>query len=463
MGSSGNLLHDIVGPEFDIIGFDPRGVGHSTPRASFFKTDIERFIWGAGVASVNASKEGVARVVARNHVMGQLAAEQDDGYLRHLNTDQTARDMLSIAEALGREKLQYWGFSYGSVLGATFASMFPEKIERMIIDGVVDAENYYDTLWSNNLLDTDKTLQTFFTGCYEAGPLECPFYAPSPEAIRQNLTNLYDSVRAKPIAIKTRNTYGVLDYNHIRTVIFASLYSPYALFPIVGKALAELAGGDGTSLFELVNPPQPQYDCSCDSSKEEERKWAEVTDASATILCNDGADIPGDLESSRKYFEEMAKKSEWGDIWSSIRLGCVGWPKFPKDHFQGPFVANTSHPLLLIGNTADPVTPLWAAKKMSRGFKDSVVLTQDSPGHCSISAPSLCTVKYIRDYFIHGTLPEPDTVCQPVTKPFPGSVAKYGSDEAQAAFFETLTTQEKDMLDAVTELSSMRDLIPRFL
>lgn len=131
---SGNTLSTILGPQFDIVGFDPRGkqpiitqtmvlyvldnspgsgISRSIPRVSFFKTDVERALWGQlqGNNLLNASESGIGRVWARSHVVGQLAAETDDGYLRHINTENTAHDMLRIVEAHGRDKLQYWGFS----------------------------------------------------------------------------------------------------------------------------------------------------------------------------------------------------------------------------------------------------------------------------------------------------------------------------------------------------------------
>ncbi|KAF8959383.1 TAP-like protein-domain-containing protein [Flammula alnicola] len=452
---AGDLLSKILGPQFDIVSFDPRGIGRSQPHASFFKTDVEREIWNLDLKVVNNSAEGVARGWARARVLGQLAAETDDGYLRHINTDQTARDMLKIVEAHGRSKIQYWGFSYGSVLGATFAAMFPDKIERFVIDGVVDSENYYATSWSNNLLDTDKVMDSFYTGCAEAGPDSCAFWAPTVDDIRQNLTTLYDSLRSHPMPMRTKSGYGLLDLPMLRSAIFLALYTPYASFPIIAQGLAELATGEGQLLFDRMN--RPPFECSCDSP---ERAFASVPDATAAVLCNDGDDIPGDLESTQKYFDMMTKTSNWGDIWSNIRISCVGWPKFPKDHFQGPFEANTSHPILLIGNTADPVTPLWAAKKMSRGFTGSVVLTQDSAGHCSISAPSVCTQKYVRDYFIDGTLPEPGTVCQPIGQPFP--ISDLNSEEAQnqAVLTSNLTPDEKEIYAAILELSKTPGIIP---
>ncbi|KAF8185203.1 hypothetical protein BJ912DRAFT_927579 [Pholiota molesta] len=183
---AGRLFGTIVGPQFDIVGFDPRESVAAHGRVSF---------------------------------LGRLTAENDDGYLRHINTDQTARDMLRIVEAHGRTKLQYWGFSYGTVLGATFAAMFPDKVERIILDGVVDAENYY---------------------AYD---------------IQKNLTALYDTVRIHPKPVRTKSGYGIVDYKMLHSAVFGSLYMPYASFPELAQGLAALAAGDGSLIFDMMNPP----------------------------------------------------------------------------------------------------------------------------------------------------------------------------------------------------------------
>jgi pimeloyl-ACP methyl ester carboxylesterase len=125
---AGPALSQIIGPEFDVVGFDPRGksssaakqhaddyfqgVAHSTPRVSLFATDVERLLWqSTQVGDLNATADAVARTWARAQISGRLAAERAADILPHINTDNTARDMLRIVEAHGQKKLQYWGFS----------------------------------------------------------------------------------------------------------------------------------------------------------------------------------------------------------------------------------------------------------------------------------------------------------------------------------------------------------------
>ncbi|KAK0460830.1 TAP-like protein-domain-containing protein [Armillaria novae-zelandiae] len=399
--------------QYDIVGFDPRGVARST-RVSFYETGAERALWGYEIlVELLGRPDGIENAWAEAAITGQLASERDTGILEHINTDQTARDMLKITEAYGRQKLQYWGFSYGTVLGATFASLFPDRIERMVLDGVVDAENYYATLWSNNLLDSNKTLQTFFDGCFQAGPDGCPFYASSPDTIKQNLDNLYNNIRVRPLPVRLSTGYGVVDYARLRYAVFSSLYIPQSIYLTLAQGLSDLAQGNGEVIFNMTN--HPQFECSCDDPSA--LLTSSVRDSMISIICNDGLPVPRDVESAEEYYANLSAQFEWASIWTGVRIGCSGWPDYPKTNFRGedksagPFTANTSYPILFVGNTADPVAPLAAAKKMASGFDGAVVLTQDSPGHCSIAANSPCTQGYIRDYFINGTLPELDTVC----------------------------------------------------
>ncbi|KAK0205894.1 hypothetical protein DFS33DRAFT_1272484 [Desarmillaria ectypa] len=124
------------------------------------------------------------------------------------------------------------------------------------------------------------------------------------------------------------------------------------------------------------------------------------------ILCNDGLPVPSNVEAAEEYYADLSAQFEWASIWAGVRIGCSGWPDYPKTNFRGPFMGNTNYPILFVGNTADPVTPLAAAKKIASGFDGSVVLTQDSPGHCSIAVNSPCTQGYINGMFL-----ESDTVC----------------------------------------------------
>ncbi|KAF4600398.1 hypothetical protein EYR38_005023 [Pleurotus pulmonarius] len=415
VAGGGEMFSQLLGPNFDIVSFDPRGIGFSTPRGSVFPTEAQRQLWSSIPYDViNATSDGLTRVRARAQILGKVVAQNDpDHVFVHLNTENTARDMLRMVEAHGEEKIRYWGFSYGTVLGATFAALFPDRIERLVLDGtlrVVDAENYFATLYSNNLLDTDKALQSFFDSCFEGGPDLCPFYESSPQAIARKLDELTQSIFLRPVPVVTSLSYGLVDYSRLRNTIFLSLYSPYTDFPRLAQGLADLARGNGTTLYQFLETPV--FDCACGT----QAPLQPVLDGRNVIGCTDGKEVSDTFEESESYLRNLLLQSQWAELWATLRISCLGWPKQEKTHFQGPFVGNTSHPILWIGNTADPVTPVASAHKMAKGFPGSVVLTQDSPGHSSMSAPSTCTAGHVREYFLNGTLPAEGVVC-PVDGP----------------------------------------------
>uniref|UniRef100_A0A0W0G9H3 Uncharacterized protein n=1 Tax=Moniliophthora roreri TaxID=221103 RepID=A0A0W0G9H3_MONRR len=414
--SLGTKLREILGPQFDLVGFDPRGVSRSTPRVTIYETLDERLSWQrSGIWELNSSlQDNVASYWARAKIIAQLAEERHGDFLPYINTDHTARDMLRITEAYGREKLQYWGISYGTALGSTFAAMFPDKVQRLVIDGVLDVQDDYYTMgWKDVVSDTDATLKWFFKDCHDAGAEKCSFYESSAEAIEERLNRLYQSIIRAPVPVRGA---GLIDYASLRFVIFNALYYPLTRWSTLATALADLEKGNGTTLAQmsgLVPSSSPDSDDAPVS-------FANNDESQTVIVCNDGDAVPPSLEHAQQHYEESLKVSEWGISRSTVlNIFVSGWPNIPKAPFRGPISGNTSHPILLIGNTADPITPLSAAHKVSKGFPGSVVLQQDCAGHTSILAgPSVCTYNIIREYFVNGTLPEPGTVCPIEGSPF---------------------------------------------
>ncbi|KAK7040311.1 hypothetical protein VNI00_009779 [Paramarasmius palmivorus] len=431
---SGQDVAQIVGPEFDIVSFDPRGLSRSTPRIEWFESREERTLWyQTGFKELNHSSDNVASFYARSRINGQLVQERFMDLLPYFSTAHVAQDMQRIVEAHGRDKLQFWGFSYGSVLGATFAAMFPDKVERLIIDGIVDAESdYFTGQWKRGTLDTDKAINWFFRDCYNAGPELCAFYDSSPEAIEAKLNRLYESIIRAPVAVRTELSYGLVDYESLRSILLIALYAP-AVWPRLASGLAGLEAGDGTAIWKVFEGPQ--FECACNSSK---YAFERVLDGQQTYICNDAGVVPSSLDDAQKHWQESLEVSGWNSMFAGVQVSCSSWPEFPRDFFRGPISGNTSHPLLIIGNTADPVTSVQAAHVVSKRFPGSVVLTQDSSGHGSTAAPSICTANAVRTYFINGTLPEPGTICPIIGHSFDllNSTSKSSKRELSEAGFK---------------------------
>ncbi|KAK0202252.1 TAP-like protein-domain-containing protein [Desarmillaria ectypa] len=420
--SLGSLLVSVIGNQYDIIGFDPRGAANSIPRAEFFLSKEEQSQWLANPnhwsVIVNTTSDHIPHLWASAQVIAELSKERDNGILNYISTDNVARDMLRISEAAGQEKLQYWGFSYGTVLGSTFAAMFPDEVERIVLDGVLDMDGYYSGDLRNELADTDKDMQSFFDGCVAAGPDACAFYAPTAQEISNNLNSLYDSLLTQPVPVVTPSFYGIVDYAVLRTAVRFSLYQPYALFSTLAEGLADLAAGNGSIIYGI------QAQTSGDTSSVYDHSF----DAEIAISCSDAVENTDSVADLFAYWDSIKGLSSFADILFAQRISCSGWKFHREGRFTGPITGNTSYPILFIGNTADPVTPLSAAKKTSSAFPSSVVLTQHASGasnqrtqHTSLAATSTCTQAYIQAYFQNGTLPGDGTVCEVESELFPAS------------------------------------------
>jgi len=426
----GKQIQTIIGKQFDIIGFDPRAVGLTTPSFYAFSDKNEAGLFYIDYPLVfNTSTDALGKAYAYSNILGTRLEESSRNVTEHVSTPVVARDMLSISKAMGHDKLQYWGFSYGTVLGATFSAMFPDNVGRVVIDGVVDSENYYSGSLSNHLMDSDAALLDVCDACTKAGPEKCGLYENSAKLVLQRVNNLLNKLRTAPIPVyqqaaaqNSEPEYGIVSYDTVKRSIFLTLYHTHTAGAYIMNLLAELEKGNAYPFLSLSTGRayRDLLSCDCPAPGHEPSPYYGLLEPTLAIACGDNAIEDQTFSEIRKIYEDMAMTSTFADIWV-LHAACSGWKVKGKERFRGTFNHKTSHPLLLIGNTADPVTPLWSAHKMSKGFEGSVVLTQNSSGHCSISGTSLCTHKAIRAYFQNGTLPEEGTVCETESKIFGSS------------------------------------------
>ncbi|KAI0542796.1 hypothetical protein GGR58DRAFT_171322 [Xylaria digitata] len=433
----GASLQTIIGRNHDLISFDPRGIGATLPRIECWDTAEQRQLWDLqDVGVVDAHPGTVYDVYARAAAFSQQCEAHMTGksnILRHVGTASHARDMLEILHRLGEQKLKYWGFSYGTVLGGVFAAMYPDKIERLVSDGNVDIREWHDQAYINFLRDTDKVMDAFYDFCKKAGPGGCDLYANTPELIKRRMENLLRKIRKHPVIVTSDGSFStagpnmpqLITWSHIRRLTSAALYRPIFLFKKYATALAALENGDGRPFYSLNNnlysseEPPPSV-CSTQTIPADMPRLEEGNnEAFPAIMCSDLPPINQTAEEFVGFAQQLSEISKSaGDVNALFRLACIGRTIRPKWRFDGPFEGNTSFPILYVNNIADNVAPLVSARNNSQGFPGSVILVQNSYGHTSLTAASTCTATYIRDYFQHGELPQAGTICEPDYYPF---------------------------------------------
>ncbi|KAM0144039.1 hypothetical protein ACHAO1_000318 [Botrytis cinerea] len=471
---AGSLIQNIVGDDQDVIGFDPRGVGATTPPADCFsyggtydgvgddqaRGDYHRLLFnvaGQAIGLANTSSTALRHLDARAKAMAKLCAEKDSlsgqsSIFRHAGTPSVARDMISIIDAWDdwtssmkeesayydiadfdlpderepenepedasldtKGKLVYWGFSYGTLLGSTFAAMFPDRVGRLVLDGVVDADYYVAPIWLESQRDADKVWSSFFKYCHEAKSA-CEFHRENDKVtdIEERFESVMEKLKKNPISVVLKDslTPSLVTYSEVKYQIFQMLYAPLYGFRVLAPLLDALER-NLEDFFEFI-PTPPSYDLET-VCKHSQPKWIYFNDAQRVIFCSDKKyPLNHTYSEIESMFEDMEAQSAFADAWISLMIQCSGydiqsndppmrWDDHPA-HRQKPI--KTAFPLLYISNSADPVTPLFAGVKMATKFVDAGFVEQESEGHCSLAMKSRCTIEKVRAYFREGKVPQ---------------------------------------------------------
>lgn len=317
--------------------------------------------------------------------------------------------------------------------------MYPQRVGRIVLDGVCDAKTYVETRWTSNLREADAVEASFYDLCFAAGVDKCPLYEASPLLIKKRVYAIREMLKQSPIPIhssqaeqSTLFTAAVLD-----TLTFQSLYFPIQTFAMLARVLVGAENRDSKALAEYAGFFSPPASCDCDGIP---RSQLLTSDANAAIACSDQDHYTYDPQSFGQWYGNMSTDSpRFAPIWGNYYLRCAAWTIRPKWRYTGEFAAhNTSHPLLLLSPKYDTVCPAAQARAVHARFPGSALLIQDTRSHTSPSTPSICTAKHIRVYFRDGTLPEDGTVCGVDELPFIGEVAGSDVSEDDRKLLDTL-------------------------
>ena len=278
---------------------------------------------------------------------------------------------MQIVDALNEDGLlRYWGFSYGSVLGETVAAMYPDRMDKVVLDGVLNPRNYYRGYDLQQLVDTDKTWDEFFKGCV-ASPEACALaqHGSTPEDLKNKVYELLWRLKYQPFAAGS-DVADIIDYTLVKQAISGSIYSP-SFWPPLAAAFDGLLTGNLTAVIDLElvlaqSTIFPSYGY----------------ESGQGIRASDVSLRTNNLTSLYPLIEKAFGLSELlGDYLVSPALHYAQWRFNAKGGYKGDFCdIQTKNPLLFVGNTFDPLTPLISAHNASANFPGSVVLEHGGHG-----------------------------------------------------------------------------------
>jgi pimeloyl-ACP methyl ester carboxylesterase len=439
-----------IGSGYSLVGIDPRGINNSEPSSDCFPgypIQTRNFILQDVVSAADITNELALKTQHQSILAyGKWCSEMyaANGTAKYASTVATAQDMLHYTKLRAKDtgklpdeaKLWYYGVSYGSILGPTFASLYPDRVGRMVIDGVLELEDYYNGGWENAIDETDKVAEYFFRHCFEAGPALCQFHqnATSWQEIEQRYLALLDGLKDEPIGVAEAfldpsspayepgslpPTPSVFKWTDLVSQMFGSLYylSPSVVlstdYALVGVQTRDNALS-AISIKSRISNFSPDFD---------ERQGRHL------VVCLDsyGRSNYTKFNDYKVFVNTMYNRSNYGGLNVASLSGpvCSQMNVQPPEsqRFDGvPRVDGTDTPILFVSSAADPVTPLSSARKMNSLFPGSGLLVLNNSGHAAHFQASKCVSRYEAEYMRSGVLPPAGTLCE-VDEPNPWIIA----------------------------------------
>ncbi|CAE6393749.1 unnamed protein product, partial [Rhizoctonia solani] len=392
VAAAGQDLSTIVEGRYDIIGFDTRGVNLTSPptaclnvESKFVLRDYQLQLQGAPFPPLDntTQREHIRRLTAIQAGHDEACERNgNQNILQSVGTVAVARDMAMIVEALEEDGLNFWGYSYGTILGATFAAIKPNLVRRMVLDGVSDSELYFNDIlqWGRaSMHDTNKTLSGFLSTCIDAGPNLCSFAVPpigsnetqTVDSLHKRLNALYLRLGQEPLIIPDSRTAGsgFLKAADIQSLIFSVLYNPIS-WGALADALVQVERDNGVTAYNALYGSFAQIEPRSYSQNIYNRSMQlyGTRESLNPILCGDSPYLNITNDEYSNYIRELGQISPAGEQWALTAGGCRGWAFRARERYTGPWTTDTglkktSFPILFVSLDADPVTPLPSAVK----------------------------------------------------------------------------------------------------
>jgi pimeloyl-ACP methyl ester carboxylesterase len=375
---------------FDLVSFDPRGVGDSDPVRCLTDEEKDAQLEGDLTPDTPEEREKLER---DRTALRDGCEERNPEMVRHMSTADVAADLDRIRAALGDEKLNYLGFSYGTSIGATYAAMFPTHIRAMVLDGSTSPSASVADQALVQATGFERTLAHFIEACN--ADESCALAPDAASAIQATR----DELERDPVVVRERSgtrtlTRDLFDYGLATALYDTSTWGPTA------TAIAEIRDGGATTFLALVDRQTGrQPDGSYDNS----------SDAQAMVNCADETDRPTPEEALQEEARIAQAAPTFGPLLGTGLDSCHDWPE-PANPTPEP-KADGAPPILVIGTLGDPATPYEWSEEMAAALTGSVLLTYEGDGHTAFLRGGRCVDDAVVEYLVDLTLPAPGTRC----------------------------------------------------
>lgn len=390
---------------YDLVSFDPRGTGRSRPVECVDDATSDELNAVDPTPNSDAELQSFYDGSHEPVDVVQQCVEKNGAWLAQVGSRNVARDLDRLRTALHDDKLSYLGYSYGTVIGAVYAQMFPDRVGRMVLDSPVDLSADALTELRGNSAGFEQALDDFLADC--AKRASCSFHSKGdPKSALVELQHRFESGLQLPTADlatgkKSKRTAGVAAFY---TALISALYDRQYGWPELANALDDARKGDGSYLLALAD----LYD-----GRHDDGTYDNIDEVIGVILCDDRADPVPSFDAFRsEYQAEVAQYPLLGAYVGSTPLGCdPRLPRPPASEQVGDLRVSGTAPVLVVGTTRDPATPYSGAQDLVTRLGGSRLLTFDSTEHTAYTK-NACIDRAVDGYLLRGTLPAEGTVCK---------------------------------------------------
>ncbi|XAS64580.1 alpha/beta hydrolase [Pseudarthrobacter sp. So.54] len=381
-----------VRASYDIVGFDPRGVKRSAPVTCL--TDQERDASRAKTYDLTTDA-GLAEALADNKAIAAKCVEKTGPVLGHVDTVSAAKDLDILRGVLNDSKLNYLGYSYGTFLGSTYASLFPDNVGRMVLDGAMDPSLSYEELTSGQAKAFEKAIRAYVTDCL--ANTGCPLSGTVDDGIGQ-IRDIISAVEAEPRTAKDGRTVNA-------SMFVSGFILPFYNddnWPALTQALGSAMKGDVAPMLRLSDfgaDREPDGTYSSNS-----------TFAFSAINC---LDYPMSSDTASMRAEEQNLRELSPTLGYYFAYGGVNCKDWLYRNLRTPAPVDYTGPatIVVVGTTGDPATPVEWASALRKQLGTATLLTWKGEGHTAYGRSNDCIGNAVDGYLLDGAAPADNTVC----------------------------------------------------